>query len=45
MVGAGRFELPTPCAQGAGTLISSVSITYSESIAYGHVIYAHKGGL
>jgi len=39
LVGAGRFERPTPCAQDVGTALWSITVTYLDSVSCGVIIY------
>jgi hypothetical protein len=42
LVGAGRFERPTPCAQGSGTPKYFYSVSPFNSIAHAEIIYTAK---
>jgi len=40
LVGAGRFERPTPCAQGIGTHKYRKSISVMYSMGWFHIVYS-----
>jgi len=45
MVGAGRFERPTPCAQGMGRPDLTLRINPVLSISLAEINYTSKSGL
>jgi hypothetical protein len=45
MVGAGRFERPTPCAQGMLAFDGSRLINCFDSICCGRFVYGEESGL
>ena len=40
LVGAARFELTTPCAQGIGTYKYGNSISFMYSMGWFHILYS-----